>query len=85
MNARRQLAIAFRRLGDEDHAILEYYKILRVFPEDVDAHLGLGEALLERGNAKDASAQFEIALTREPNSTEAKDALERAKKALSEH
>jgi tetratricopeptide (TPR) repeat protein len=85
MNARRQLAIAYRRLGDEDHAIVEYHKILIVFPEDVDAHLGLGEALLERGNAKDASAQFEIALAREPNSTEAKDALERAKKALSDH
>jgi tetratricopeptide (TPR) repeat protein len=80
-DARRSLASAYLHIGDLDHAILEYYKILRSVPEDAAVHLALGKILLDRGHAQAAADEFRSALMYQPDSAEARAALHEAMRA----
>jgi len=79
--ARRQLANAYEKLDDQDHAILEYYKILGAAPDDVNTRAILGKALLARGHTKEAAEQFRIALKYTPDSKAIQGLLEQAVRA----
>jgi tetratricopeptide (TPR) repeat protein len=77
-NARRDLAAAYANVGHRDRAELEYRKLLLAFPEDAEAHIALGELLLQQGNAREAAEQVQQALIYQPGSLEAQAVLKRA-------
>jgi tetratricopeptide (TPR) repeat protein len=81
IEARRGLAGAYVRLGQNDAGLLEYYKILRSAPEDAQAHIDLGKVLLAQGDTGEAAKHFRLALALRPGSADAKAALEQAEKA----
>jgi tetratricopeptide (TPR) repeat protein len=83
LDVRRSLAEAYFRLNDTDHALLEYNKLLRSAPEDFDAHLALGRILASKGNYPDAVDQFRKALALQPDSVQARTALDEAEKVFS--
>jgi tetratricopeptide (TPR) repeat protein len=82
---RRNLAEAYARLGDNGHAILEYYKVIRLEPGDVGSHLALGNILAAQGDTEEALNQFRAALSFRPDSAEVRSAIDKAQKALSGH
>ncbi|KAI9133910.1 tetratricopeptide repeat protein [Acaryochloris sp. CCMEE 5410] len=59
-----------------------YREALRLQPDDANIHSGLGKALLEHGEIQAAIASFEQALSLNPNLTEAKDNIAKAKSRL---
>lgn len=65
------------------HIGIEAYRdALRLNPDNAQFHNGLGKVLLEHGEIRDAIASFEQALSLNPNLTEAKDNLAKAKARL---
>jgi tetratricopeptide (TPR) repeat protein len=74
---RRRLAEAFDQIGDDSHSALEYYKLLRCAPEDVNSRIALGNILLSQGNFEQAKEQFRIVLREAPGSSEAKTTLDK--------
>jgi tetratricopeptide (TPR) repeat protein len=68
--------------GNYDQAISLFTRALadrRLVPEDrVLAYVSRGQAYLEKGDGRDAAADFEQALRLKPGNTEAKDGLEQA-------
>jgi tetratricopeptide (TPR) repeat protein len=79
-SSRMALASDYDKLRDYNRAVLEYHKLLLSAPSDAEVHLGLGNVLLEQGNAKAAADEFRIALTYRPESAEARAALDKAQK-----
>ncbi len=79
--ARRELGHAYAKLDDQEHAILEYYKILGAAPDDANTRAVLGEVLLAQGHAKEAAEEFRIALKYNPDSKALQASLERAVRA----
>jgi Flp pilus assembly protein TadD len=77
-DARRQLAHDYEKLGDTDHAVFEYRKLLDVAPENVEGHVALGELLLNRGDAKEAAEEFKAALRYKPHSPAIQADLQKA-------
>jgi Flp pilus assembly protein TadD len=77
-DARSHLAAAYEKTGQQDRAVLEYRKLLFVFPHDATAHIALGKILLAQGNGRDAAEQLRQALAYEPDSQEAKAAVKKA-------
>ncbi len=82
---RRELAESYAQLGDSAHAILEYFKILRITPDDVGIRMALGGLLESRGDLAGAANQFRKALSSHPDLGAARAALARTEKALSIH
>jgi tetratricopeptide (TPR) repeat protein len=83
--ARRDLAAAFANLGQNERAVMEYYKLLLAFPKDAAAHTALGKILLEQGKARDAAEQLKQALVYQPGSVETRALLRRADALSSKH
>ena len=81
--ARLLLADAYAKLGDRDHAILEYYKLFRMKPADANLHIACGEALLARGDTREAAEEFRSALLYRRGSAQAHAGLARATRAAS--
>jgi tetratricopeptide (TPR) repeat protein len=79
---RSSLAEAYAKLGDNGHAVLEYHKILRSAPQDVEAHIELGRQLEIQGKIAEAVNQFRLALSYRPDSAEAQAALHQAETRL---
>ncbi|HEY0171975.1 MAG TPA: fused MFS/spermidine synthase [Pyrinomonadaceae bacterium] len=68
----------------ETHPLLAeeaFREVLRARPDDLDALNGLGETCLLLGRADEAAQAFERALKVAPDSREARDGLERARRA----
>ena len=63
---RKQLALAFTEAGSPARGAELFREVLRREPQDADAHAGLGEAELARGNYRAAAASFEAALRLRP-------------------
>jgi thioredoxin-like negative regulator of GroEL len=70
-------------MGENARAILEYHKVLRSAPEDVEARIALGKALLALGDTEEALNQLRLALRDRPDSVEARAALDQAEKVFS--
>jgi Tfp pilus assembly protein PilF len=70
-DAHYNLAIAYRKLGQEDAAIQELQRVIQLDPRDFEAHMGLGRWLGEQGRHLEASQQYEQAALLRLNSTEA--------------
>jgi len=81
--ARRSLAEAYARLGDNRRAVLEDYKVLRSVPDDVETRIALGKMLLAQGDAAEALEQLRTALRYRPGSAQAQAAIQAAEKAFS--
>lgn len=73
--ARRELARAYQQLGDFDHAVIEYQKLMFLTPRDGDARATLGKLLLDGGRADEAAEQFRLALIDNPTSEALRVAL----------
>jgi tetratricopeptide (TPR) repeat protein len=76
--ARHALAQNYESLGDREHAVLEYYKLVRCAPADGSIHIELGKALFAQGHVTEAISQFRQALSLLPQSVEAETALRSA-------
>jgi tetratricopeptide (TPR) repeat protein len=85
VDARRSLAEAYLRLGENDRAVLEDYKMLRFAPEDAQEHIHLGQALLAEGDAEQAAKHFRLALHYQPKSAAARAGLDEAEKKAHKH
>ncbi len=73
---------ALLRTGRVDAAEREYARALELRSDNALAHNNLGLALLARGRAREALRHFEEALRHQPRFTEARENLERARRAL---
>jgi Flp pilus assembly protein TadD len=80
LDARRALASAYASNGDQEHATLEYYKVLLSAPDDVDVHIALGKMLLARDDKEAALKHFRMAVKFAPGSEQARAALAQAEK-----
>ena len=63
------------RRGRLDEAIGQFYEVIRLRPDDVDAHNNLGVALTGAGRFEDAIAQFRAVLKLAPGNMEARQNL----------
>src|SRR5581483_7862801 len=71
----RQRAIELSRNKSWDEAIADYHKALALDPNDPPTHYNLALALKYKGDAKQASEEFEAALRLKPISAHAHYAL----------
>jgi Flp pilus assembly protein TadD len=79
--ARRRLAAAYEKLGENERAMLEYHKVLFSDPDNVEANVSLGKMLLAGGDTDEASQFLRHALHLNPESNDISAALDRAEKA----
>jgi tetratricopeptide (TPR) repeat protein len=75
VEARKRLAEVYLQMGQQKRASLEYYKLIRLVPNEAETHIVLGKVLLEEQNPVGAAEEFRMALKIEPDSQEAKAAL----------
>ena len=75
---RREVANEAWRQGDEDAAFSNYVAALRLDPRDAGALNGLGEVLLQRGQARDAADLFRASLAQRPDDPRVSSNLARA-------
>lgn len=78
VDVRSSLASSYESLGDLNRATLEYQKVLLVAPDDAEAYLSLGRILLAQHHPDEAAEKFRQALTRRPESVDARKALDEA-------
>src|ERR1700675_1347680 len=71
----RKQAIELSRQKSWDEAIVFYRKALALAPDDPDTHYNLALALKYKGDAKPAIEEFENALRRKPNWSDARCGL----------
>lgn len=74
---REKEAVALALDGRWEEAIMVNREILRLFPEDVEAHNRLGKALMELGRYAEARDAFQKALALSPHNSIARKNLER--------
>jgi Flp pilus assembly protein TadD len=73
------LGIAYAGLGRRAEAIRAFREAIRFRPSYVDAHLGLGQVLLEEGRKDEARVVFERVIALAPGSDIAADVREQLK------
>jgi tetratricopeptide (TPR) repeat protein len=69
------LGRALAEKGDIDAAILEYQKVLRIFPNDPVTLINLGDAYAKQGNLEAAIQAYQDALRKRPDNTDALNGL----------
>jgi Flp pilus assembly protein TadD len=83
LSARRSLAESFEKTRENDRALLEYFKLIRVDAKDAIAHLAIGELLVTRGETDQALTHLRKAVEYSPTSASAREALQNAEKLAS--
>ncbi|MBW2208111.1 MAG: tetratricopeptide repeat protein, partial [Deltaproteobacteria bacterium] len=73
-----RLGIALQKQGRVDEAIEQYFKELRLNPNDAGTYNNLGIALMQKGNIQGAIKQFQHALRIRPDFMTARNNLLRA-------
>jgi len=71
IEARINLATAYRKLEKVEKSKKEYFKILKIFPKDSDAHNNLANLYREAKNQEKALYHFERAIEYSPNNVNA--------------
>lgn len=72
---------AYHRLGDYEHAMIDYTAALRLDPHDSASHYNRGLISQQRGDVSGAVAEFRAAVREDPNNAEAHQQLTEAEKA----
>ena len=75
VNARFNLASAFRRMGEPETAASELHQLVERFPEDPELRVNLGGALLDAGRVRDAKEALGQALALSPDDPDALNEL----------
>jgi Flp pilus assembly protein TadD len=83
LSARRALGENFKKIKENDRALLEYFKLIRLNDKDASAHLAIGKLLLARGDTDQALLHLRKAVEFSPTCVPAHDALRNAEKLTS--
>jgi tetratricopeptide (TPR) repeat protein len=75
--ARRDLAVALIEQKDYPHALAELQQVAAAAPDDYITRYESGIANEAMGHLREAADQFDAALRIAPNSTQAKEAVQR--------
>jgi tetratricopeptide (TPR) repeat protein len=68
---RKGLGIALATKGQIDEAIRQFQEVIRLKPDDTEAHYNLGIALARKGQTEEAIRQFQEAIRLKPDYTKA--------------
>jgi outer membrane protein OmpA-like peptidoglycan-associated protein len=77
-----KLGYSYERLRRYDEALKHYQKAAKLDPKKVDAHVGVADALVTRGELKQAVESYERALELSPDDARIKHKLELARTKL---
>jgi tetratricopeptide (TPR) repeat protein len=80
--ARRSLGESFEKMKENDRAVLEYSKLIRLNDKDSSAHLAIGKLLAARGETDQALIHLRKAVEFSPTCASAREALLNAEKLI---
>jgi Flp pilus assembly protein TadD len=85
LDTRTTLAKIYSDTNDNARAIIEYQKILRIAPNQLEPRIALGEIFLAEGEPQAALDELLVAQKQAPDSIPVQKALDQARRAISIH